>query len=283
MLVPAFARQLHSLTLRTVPAAPATLRDERTLHAVVLRNETLVTAPADGTFVLLAKEESRVRKGESVGLLVTENDQHVVRAPSAGVVRLHWDGWGEALHAEGVWRRAPLGWKERADGDDRTDVKKTPDDGAVEADAPVLRLVDSHSMRLYADLPRGAGWRPGQRVTFTMPDVSAEPLQARIIATGSTNEADEPVALLELARYVPVLDAVRHVDLTVVLASHEGVVVPAAAIVWDDGAAGVLVQRNGKARFVPVRVVARVGDEIALAGIPLGEKIVINPERIGSW
>jgi len=118
---------------------------------------------------------------------------------------------------------------------------------------------------------------------LTMPDVSAEPLRARIIATGNTVETDEAVAVLELERYVPVLDAVRHVEITVVLSSHEGIVVPADAIVWDDGEAGVLVRRNGRARFVPVQVIARTGDEVALAGIPFGEQIITNPERVGSW
>lgn len=282
LFFPTFLRNFNALVLKTVPAVPAPLRDERVVHAVVLRREVVVEAPRGGVFRPLVQEETRVRAGQTVGLIVSEEEQTAVFAPAPGIVRFHRDGWEGLLTEANVWARSPTGWKAwRDEGSDPVVVEvRPPDGGSVERGDPLLRLVDSHGVGLYADVPAGAGWRNGDVVELMAPDVSSEPLRARVVRTGRTEDTGEGAALLELQRYVPVLDAVRHLELRYVLSSHVGAVAPVDALVWSDGEAGVLVQRGTDVRFRPVVVVAQVGDEVVLEGLSPEDRIVVNPWRV---
>lgn len=276
LLLPGAVRRLQSLTLRTVPAVRGTLLDERPLRALVVRNEVVVGVPAAGRFVALAAEESRVRTGEVVGIVVTDSGQTAVRAPRPGIVRFHWDGWEGPL-AQSLWQRTAEQWRSASAAGGRL-----PGDELIEEGTPVVRLVDSHAIRLYADVPQGVDLRPGQTVTVYMADVTSETLRAKVMETRHAPSGAVAV-LLELDRYLPLLDAVRHIDVQLVLARHEGVIVPADALVWDETGAGLLVLRDGRATFTSVRLVAQVADTVAVDGVPTGASIIVNPWRVAAW
>lgn len=281
-LVPGVVARFNMLRVKTVPAVYGELRDERTLSALVVRRETVVKAPQSGNFVLLATEESRVRSNEPIGLIQGDGGQAVIVAPRPGVVRFHWDGW-DVPELQMLWQWSSAEWRQRIDSSGRTAMLAAVPGGFVERGEPLMRLVDSHGLLLYVDMPAGAGWRAQQTVTFTMPDVAAEPLRATVVQTGRTSGSDTAVALLELERYIPVLDAIRHVDIHIVLSSYAGVVVPMDALVWNDGTAGVLTRRGSTLEFVPVQIVRQTEDRVVLRGPTGGAQIVVNPSRIASW
>lgn len=283
VFVPAFVKQLNALFIKTVPAVVEMLEDERTLHALVLRGETVVRAPVAGTFASLVKEESRVRAGQFLGMILRAEDQVSIYAPRPGIVRFHWDGWEAALTEQSVWQWAPDEWRERGKSTDWDDFVRTPEGRALDEGTPLLRLTESHGVRLYVTAPEGAGWRAGQTVTVHAADVTEEPLRAKIVEIGQTSSSGVAVAMLEVDRYLPVLDAVRHIEMTVVLSRLEGVVVSVDSLVWHEGRPGVLIKRSDGTNFVPVRVLGQVGERVALDGIPPGVDIVANPARIPSW
>lgn len=286
VVIAGFLRNFHVLGLKTVPGAPSALHDERRLHGLVVRRESVVTAPAEGVFTPLVQEETRVRTGQPVGMLVTATGQTPVTAPMPGIVRYHWDGWETTATMESLWTRTPADWlRVREGAAERWDLgpHRTPTGSSVQRGDGLVRLVDSHGVMLYVDMPAGAGWRSGQTVQLSVPDVSGEPLRARVVQTGRIAGSDEGAALLELQMYLPVLDAVRHLDVHVVLSSHVGTVVPVDALVWSDGEPGVLVQRRTTVQFVPVVVLAQVGDEVVLDGVAPEDRIVVNPWRVPGW
>lgn len=276
LLLPGIARRTYLLTIRTIPVQAGPLEDIRTLRPIVVRNETILRSDDEGNFVPLVAEGRRVRAGEEVGLLVTADGQTLLRAPRPGIVRFHWDGWEEGLRGERLWQRTPGQWRSV-----RFEGGRTPE--RVEQGAAVARVVDSHSVWLYAEMPPRLDLRSGQTVTVSIPNATDERLQARVVERRVIQEGATTVMLLQLERYLPVLDAVRHIDVQLVLGRHDGVIVPADALVWATDGEGVYVREGTRVTFSPVQLSARVGDLVVIEGVEPGTKVVTNPWRVADW
>ncbi|NPA88181.1 MAG: efflux RND transporter periplasmic adaptor subunit [Epsilonproteobacteria bacterium] len=63
----------------------------------------------------------------------------------------------------------------------------------------------------------------------------------------------------------------------IVVGKKEAVVVPFSALTTRAGIVGVFVNDNGVARFVPVKQVGQVGDNIAVTGLVGGEEVILYP------
>ncbi|OUM96552.1 MAG: hypothetical protein BAA04_00745 [Firmicutes bacterium ZCTH02-B6] len=258
--------------LRTALAEHRALEDSFTALAMIVRDEVLLTAPADGRAYVMVSDGSRVRAQAVVATILTDSGERVVQAPIAGNVHFFWDGWEQQVELDLLLHRAVRHWREVQPASGRI-----VDGQLVRAGDPIARIVDGHRVRLYLDLPDGVSLAPNQRVELRMPAVTDQTVGARVLALGG----GEPVAaLLELDRYLPVLDAARWVDAEVVRARHQGVVVPAAAIVSDGQRQGVYLRRETRVVFRTVRVVAQVHEWAVVEGISPGDQVVTNPGRV---
>ncbi|HLT58372.1 MAG: hypothetical protein LOD91_04030 [Limnochordales bacterium] len=270
----AIEARLELWLLRTAAAEHRTLEDSFAALAMVVRDEVVLTAPAAGRIHLLVSEGSRVRAQAVVASIETAGGEELVRATGPGTVHFFWDGWEQQVDVDLLLHRAVRHWRE---------VQPAPgrivDGQDVGQDAPVARVVDSHRIRLYLDLPDGVQLPPGSRVELRMPSVAPGLVGARVVALGG---GEPRAALVELDRYLPVLDAARWVDVEVVRARHRGLVVPNDAIVWQGQAAGVYLRRETGVVFRPVRIRAQVGPWAVVEGVAAGDAVVINPGRLGS-
>ena len=61
------------------------------------------------------------------------------------------------------------------------------------------------------------------------------------------------------------------------IATKEAIVIPYNSLTSRGGIVGVFVDSNGKARFVPVKVVSQDGDKVAVKGLIAGERVVVLP------
>jgi len=258
--------------VRTAAAEHRTVEDGFTALAMVVRDEVLVTAPADGRVYILVSDGSRVRAQSVVASVMTASGERLVQAPTAGNVHFFWDGWEQQLDIDLLLHRSVRHWREVQPSPGRT-----VDGQLVRAGEPVARIVNGHRIRLYLDLPDGVTFAPNQRVELRMPAVTDQAVGARVVAVGG---AQPVAALLELDRYLPVLDAARWVDVELVRARHQGVVVPVGAIVWDGERPGVYLRRETRLVFRPVRVVAQVKEWAVVEGISPGDAVVTNPGRL---
>src|SRR5690606_7483693 len=146
---------------------------------------------------------SRVRAQAVVASIETPRGEQLVRTPNPGTVHFYWDGWEQQVEVDLLLHRAVQHWQEV-----RPAPGRTVDGQEVRQGDPVARVVDSHRIRLYLDLPEGVPLVPGVRVELRMPGVADQPVGARVVALGGGRPA---AALVELDRYLPVLDAARWV------------------------------------------------------------------------
>lgn len=274
LLAPMIIRRVHFWTIRTAPALAGPLEDVHNLRAVVVRDEVLVSSPAAGRFVPAVVEGQRVRRGEQLGLLLTDADQTIVRAPRPGIARFHWDGREMEMTAPVLWELTPEQWRTMS-----VQAGRTPE--YAEPGTTLMRLVDSHGVRLYADVPRKLNLQSGQKVTLNIPDATDETLQATVVDSREIGQDERVSVLFGVDRYLPLLDAVRHIDVRLVAGRYEGVIIPADAVVWTDEGAGVFVRSDGQIAFVPVRLSTRIGDKAVVTDLEPGADVVINPWRVG--
>ncbi|HEY8416615.1 MAG TPA: HlyD family efflux transporter periplasmic adaptor subunit [Limnochordales bacterium] len=272
LLAASLRARLDMWLLETAAAEYRTLEDSFAGLAMVVRDEALLTAPAAGRVHLLVSDGSRVRAQAVVASIETPRGEQLVRTAEPGTVHFYWDGWEQQVELDLLLHRAVQHWREVQPAPGRT-----VDGQEVRQGDPVARVVDSHRIRLYLDLPEGVSLAPGMRVELRMPGVAEQPLAARVVALGGGRPA---AVLVELDRYLPVLDAARWVDVEVVRARHQGIVVPVDAIVWEAGRPGVYVRRQTRLVFRPVRIGAQVGPWAVVEGIGAGDQFVVNPGRL---
>lgn len=273
LVAPPAARWLNSLLLRTVTAPYGIVqRTVSAAGAVVIRDELHVAAPATGRFTSLVSEESRVRAGDVLAVVDADGGEVLVRAPRPGIVKFYWDGWSSPVDLDRLLHYSPEEWRRRPG-----EGGHVRDGDAVTGGAPVARLVRSHDVHLYMQVPEVAAVTPGRTVWLKLPSAADDVISGKVVATSRSVPG---AILVRLERYIPVLDAVRTIDVDIVLARYEGGIVPARALVSRGEQIGVFVRRPTGTAFVRVALIATVGDEAVVEGLTPGTAVVVNPARL---
>lgn len=247
---------------------------EAELAASAARAERLARLAREG---LLSEQEAELAEAErralAAHLEAARRDVETVRHARAG---------GAGAASESLPLAAPF------DGAIAT-VEVTPGQ-SVEAGSPLARFVASGRWWLEAALPPrlAAALAPGPvTVSLRLPGGEPVPLppgSARLAALSPAVDdgSGRVIALLELPEALPpALGGLRAgLSLELEMAAGEsvaGIVAPAEAVVDDSGVPVVYLQRSGEGfERREVRVVARQGERVVLAGVAPGERLVVR-------
>jgi len=271
-----------SEAVRTVSAQWSDLSATYEGQAIIMRNETVVTAPVSGSVAWLAREGDRVHIGAPVARISEsvspEKEQGAVelKSPAAGIVSCYLDGW-EGILTPANCQRMDLFALFNA-------VRSKPPEAPpqdVESGSPLFKIVDNlvdpcfvvKLDRQPVDLASGNSvdleWGSGNTGKGTV--IGLQSRSGIYIAEVMVSQADGDVY------------SERILDVKVIDKKCEGIVVPANALVTNGGEQGVYTRTPLGYRFVNVKVIETLGDKVALQGIDLGEAVVTNPglvERI---
>ncbi|MGI9169428.1 MAG: efflux RND transporter periplasmic adaptor subunit, partial [Caulobacteraceae bacterium] len=147
------------------------------------------------------------------------------------------------------------------------------------ADAPLITVIANGGLvaQLGVEPTRAARLAPGQRVAIASAFDPAHSLQSRVLVVG--RQVDPTTRLITVTAPVQgaglALGAAVEGKITV--ASHVGLLVPAAAVTYDEDGAHVFVARNGKAHQVNVRPGETQGDEIEVTGsLSAGDLVAVQ-------
>jgi len=248
------------------------------LEAVVVREETFLAAPADGTLTRIIPEgervaaEATVARVELAGVAAGEVGVRELKAPFAGQVCYHPDGLEKVLQPPGLDNLDPLevislARRARPRGEERE----------VRAGVPVVRLVNNlQPLFLYAVLPDvPPAWEEKKRVGLRAPG-EEELLWARVDRLYSWG--DGYVLVLRIDKWGSRWLHPRVVTVEAVAESYAGMVVPRTALVLlEDGSAGVYCVVGRDVKWRQVEIVGAVGERAAVRGIQEGAEVVANP------
>ncbi|MDD2420967.1 MAG: HlyD family efflux transporter periplasmic adaptor subunit [Heliobacteriaceae bacterium] len=275
-------RLLVKAVVEVQPAQKGQLAETRQLTGWLIRDETVVAAPAAGRVERLVQDGERVRVGLPVVRLKGINptgeglgQEHNVLSPRAGLVIYCLDGLEGILTLRVLDERDPtylqlLGVKP---------VEVIP--GArVEKGSPVFKIINNlekaHFLTKYQAAELGGPLVPGRRLTLAAspagPNFSGKVVNVR--------GGEDGWALIQLLN--PTVDVIkeRHASLLIVDKVHKGIVLPQSALVFQDGETGVWLSAKNRAEWRPVKVLVWIGDQVVVEGIEESQLVVQNPTLV---
>lgn len=221
------------------------------------------------------------REVEATAQLANKSVAKLV-APAAGIVSTQFDGQEGALSVE---RISGYPVKALLSVSEKRSVVRNGD--PVKAGAPIFKVVDDREFLLGVVLEGAALKRlqPEQRVRLRPASVSAvtpaaqkaTSVPARVFAVGAAEGNGWGVAILASQEFLPEFVTARRLELTVVLSTHEGTVLPKSALTRTGETVGVYLVKRGVATFRAVTVVGSGGDMLVVNGLAAGSEVVKNP------
>ncbi|MCG0276972.1 MAG: hypothetical protein L5656_00345 [Thermanaeromonas sp.] len=253
---------------------------EKTTHlkALVIREETFLTAPAGGTLERVVPEGERVAAGGTIARVklagVEPGDTGVrnIVAPFAGLVCFHPDGLENTLKP-GVW--------EKISHHDIFSLaqKATPNSPGetVRTGEPLIRLANNlHPLFLCAvvdGLPQE--WEEKKQVTLVWPG-EKDRLKVKMVKLYTVN--NQKVVVLRLDNWGSEWLDKRLVEVEAVVEHYSGFILPRKALViLPDGSKGVYILSGKGVRFQEVQIVGTVGDKMSVQGIKPNVEVILNP------
>ena len=253
------------LVMRTAVARWDVVAQQWTGTAFAVRKESVVRAPARGVVRILVPEGARVRAGAAV----CQVGDSTVRAPAPGLVSFSLDGLEQAispdssvLHDIAVPRQESA-WRFLSDGD------------PVDEGAPLFRLVDDLYWYLYVAV---RGSRPLQSGRTVVVRYATGEVKMRVDRVEVRE--DKMMALLS-GDHLPIECLhMRSFDVKLEADGREGVVIPVSCIVEDDGRHGVYVLVGRTPHYRRVELLASNEESALVSGVPLGARVVVNPDVV---
>ncbi len=201
-------------------------------------------------------------------------------ASFSGIPVYSLDGYEEVLNAGHLMEIDPSRFKEvKTSRIDRT--KK------VEADQPVLKLVDNHEWYLVVRLSAEFAGDIEKGDTVTLELDSQEQNEIRAVVKDVSPKEESILAAFTINDYFPGFLEKRAVEVNVVKDRYSGYVIPVRALVEKDGKTGVLVHIEGRAVFREVVLKGDNGETAVIdtvdsrSQLKLYDRIIINPDIFG--
>jgi putative membrane fusion protein len=248
-------------------------------EGVVIREETLIFAPAGGTFEPLMAEGEKAAAGDIIGYIktqgITEQADSVkipLKAPKAGLVSYHPDGLEEVLKPDlmdhlDLDKVAAL-LKEKK----RTKSNSTQ----VESGKPICKMVDNlvnPFLYLQGPAENFGSLERGQALTVRF----SEEKTAKITLRDVKSQQDQIFFMAEVLD-APDLDLKnRFIPVELILDRFEGVAVLKEALVEMDGEKGVFVSKKGIYKWIKLDVKGYAGQEAVVSGLEAGSEYIVNP------
>jgi putative membrane fusion protein len=248
-------------------------------QAIIMRNETVVAAPASGSVAWLVAEGTRVHIGAPVALIggavspEQEQGSVAIKSPAAGILSCQLDGW-EGILAPANYQRMDLFTLFNS-------VKhKNPEAPLQEVQngSPVFKIVDNLADPYFLvklDRPPGS-LAIGSSVNLGW-DSSGEG-QGRVI--GLQSRSGTCIAIVDVSQATGDAFSDRTLDVKLINQKCEGIVVPAQALVNQGSGQGVYIKTPLGIKFVGVQVVGTLGDQVAVQGVQTGAAVVTNPSLV---
>lgn len=239
------------------------LYEKVTVSGLFLYDETVVTAPAAGTFYGGFTEGDSVAVGEVCGELHRLNDLfaepvEIMTSPISGILSYAIDGW------EGILTPSALG---QLDLPSLFDSYEPPESAApsfvCSGDACFKVLDSKKDLHLLLDLGTRSVDSGTLRLRFDEEDITAKVISLR--RYGSRCFALVEVAPLEKAYHC------RYGEFEWILSERQGVVVDSAAVTTRFGEVGVYCSKKGKVSFSPINVVCSDGGFSLVEGVSAGD------------
>lgn len=198
--------------------------------------------------------------------------QREIRASTAGIVSYFIDGLEETPLPVALKNLADLEYPLSSFPRLPREPVPTLRNWKIEKNQPLLKIVDNLQFWVVLDLPVDIRVEEGSWVQVRFVQEPNILIKARINKV--VNKNDFTRLLLSIADYQDFFTTLRWVNLEVVLARYQGIILPNQALVKENGTNGVYVRGFGGVVFKPVTILGYVGDQVVVQGLAEGSKVI---------
>jgi len=249
---------------------------------VMVREEKLIAAPADGEFEPIVLEGEKVAVGRTIGYVKTraatdkvDSVKIQVKAPMAGLVSYHPDGLEDILKPD-LLNSLDI----EKISDLLTEKKETAFNYTqVEEGKAFCKIVDNLvNPFLYMQYSYEAVGtiEKGQEMLIRFPDGITTRATIRDVKKGKNK-----LVIMAEVLGAPDLDMEkRFITVDVISDHYEGVVIATEALVKEDGEDGVFISKKGICTWIKVEVKGYVGEEAVVTGLDVGSQYIVNSSLV---
>lgn len=242
---------------------------------LVIREEKVFNSSDRGEIELHKSEGERVRYGEKILTITSEQENIPVFAEETGVVSFAVDGLEDTLHPDKIQENDI---KELISSE--SNYTHLVSGHETEENAPLYRIVDNR--RIYLLLVISPEWSERLReeeIVFIQPQGTDKQFEASII--NKFREREEFYTLVKIESFPDRWLNKREVDITMIKDIHRGILIPRKAVFNTPQGRGVLtLTETENYQFTEITVEAVDDDHVIAAGLEMGDQIVINPQQI---
>ncbi len=257
------------------------LEEKIPVQAVVIRDETLVTAPADGKYEAVVPEGEKVAHGRVIGYIQTQSSTTTVdevkipvKASRAGMISYHPDG------LEGILKPDLLNNLDIDKISTLLQDKKetTPDFQKLEKGKPLCKIIDNlDNPFVYVQNFSGLSTiKKGEIMSVQFPNG----FKKRIVIQDIKKSSTKSVLMAEILDAPDLSLKNRFISVDLIPRSYEGIVISKTSLVEKNNRPGVLIPREGIAKWVEVQVKDDVENRVIVSGLDVGSQYILNPSLV---
>ena len=269
-----------------VPAGKvvAVVTDELTRTALARERELLLRRQADLDTRnplnpgYISDGPGVITEAQTVTNMLTQVDQEYakcqkeIRASTAGIVSYFIDGLEDTPLPVALNNLADLEYPLSSFPRLPREPVPTLRNWRIEKNQPLLKIVDNLQFWVVLDLPADSRLEEGSWVQVRFDQEPNILIKARVNKVVSQDDFTR--VILFIADYRDFFTTLRWVDLEVVLARHQGIILSDKALVKENGTNGVYVRGFGGAIFKPVTILGYIGEQVVVQGLAEGSKVI---------
>lgn len=263
---------LTRLLLKTVVSEESAIEQLVSVSGVIVRDEMVVATPVTGIVRWVATAGARVAAGSSVAKIYTTDGgvQNIV-APVSGVMIPTLDGFEGILQPNALENIDVAKFRDQA-----KENQAVPDGANVTQGSIFFRVVNNFSWYYVAKLSRDdfsllAPQRSRLRFAFSPKE--------EVSASWRVLGEDESGVRLAFALNEEVAGCFvqRFSDAEIVVSRTTGLILPSSALISRGAEIGVYILDKSVVRYLPVKVLAEVGEQVVVEGVRTGWTVIKNP------
>ena len=233
---------------------------------LILREETLVKAPASGSYDIIVSEGQRVARNESLAIRMGQP----VQSPASGLVSFIIDGFEEMDSSIDSLEL------DLSKGKEEYHTEKTTGNLVFDAKQPLMKVIDNLSKpKIYMEAPLALFEEPLKigmvlRISF---DDNSDIYRVRI--TDLKGIAQQAMILAEFVNYPK--ESQRFQPLTIITDEKKVSRIPAKSVVYTETGAGVFVVERGFIVFHEISLIKAKERDVYINSLEGITEIIINP------
>lgn len=246
----------------------------------IVRDEKVYVTPSGGTANKLIKDGQLIRKGtkivevsgdakgsssESISTVLERLGSNVAKTDSytaedGGIVSFYVDGYENKLNFD-TMKKKKKDFFDNVNQDSVVELK----DKKMAAGDPVYRIIDKAKWYLVVYIKPGHmdRYKKDEDVSVIIDGKDEDAVDMTVYSV--EKEGSEAKLILESNVYFPGFSNLRKAPVEIVTSNAKGLIIDTSSLTKKKGVEGVYIKdKQGKAVFVPVQVLAKNGDKAAI-------------------